>query len=112
MRLPSRMVRDADDGLRGFMDSGVIEQPPAMRLAFRELGLTVGLQCAQHFDAMSRFLPLVESVEAEWRSMRAQASIGWVAHQDINAVMLAASLVPDAISATWEPAARPEPLAG
>ena len=112
VRLLSRMVRDAADGLRGFMDSGVIEQPPAMRLAFRELGLTIGLQCAQHFDAMSRFLPLVESIEAEWRSMRAQASIGWVAHQDINAVMLAASLVPDAISATWEPAARPEPLAG
>lgn len=111
VRLLQCVVRDAHAGLSAYIESGALEQPNSMRLAFRELGLSIGLQCAQRFDAMATYLPLVDSIEAEWRSLRAQASIGWVAHQDINAVMLAASLVPDAISASWEPAAPPQPLA-
>lgn len=112
VRLLARMLHDAMAGLSAFLDSGVMEQPTSMRLAFRELGLSIGVQCSQQFDAMSRYLPLVEAIEGEWRSMRAQASIGWVAHQDINSVMLAASLAPDAVSATWEPAAPAQPLFG
>jgi hypothetical protein len=42
-------------------------------------------------------MPVVERIEETWRYPAAQALTGWGSHLDINAVMLACALVPDAV---------------
>lgn len=90
--------------------------PAEYRLAFRELGLSIGLKAVERLQRLveqnqalfgeppdlqprlQRFLPhmpLVKDIEAFWLEPENQASAGWRAHQDINMVMLASSLAPD-----------------
>lgn len=107
--LLDRLRRDALRGLEAFVAGDELLDPPASRLAFRELGLSIGLQAVGSDEAFMRFLPLVDSIESTWRTSVAQASIAWIAHQDINSVMLATSLVPDAITSSWEHVAAGRP---
>ena len=86
------------------------------RLAFRELGLSIGLHAIvkmqraieqhpenffnqQELDArlsrLVRFLPLKELIESFWLEPINQQSHSWTGHRDINSVMLATSLAPD-----------------
>jgi len=86
------------------------------RLAFRELGLSIGLHAIvkiqkiidQHPENFSnqqevhgrlsglvRFLPLTERIETFRLDPRNQQSHSWTAHRDINSVMLATSLAPE-----------------
>jgi hypothetical protein len=84
------------------------------RLAFRELGLCIGLRAIdgmarvveshpQHFDAdlgrdlqgLQQYVPLADRIEAFWRRTANQQARSWQEHADINAVMLATSLLPD-----------------
>jgi hypothetical protein len=39
------------------------------------------------------WLPLAAAIEASWLQPRQQRAPGWLAHHDINAVMLATSLL-------------------
>jgi hypothetical protein len=70
------------------------------RLAFRELGLALGLHAAaifsEHVSAgpLKTLEPLATELEALWLEPRNQSQPSWTAHRDINAVMLAASLAP------------------
>ena len=100
--LLDRLRRDSLRGLEAFASDDELLEPPTSRLAFRELGLSIGLQAAGSDEAFTRFLPLVDAIESTWTAPVAQASIAWIAHQDINSVMLATSLVPDAITSAWE----------
>jgi hypothetical protein len=89
--------------------------PAEYRLAFRELGLSIGLhgvkkirQCLrdnpeffQSVDALERLLNklathqnLGDRIEDFWLTEENQRSATWIAHLDINRVMLATSLVP------------------
>lgn len=86
------------------------------RLAFRELGLAIGLQtiskmqnlikqqpdCFRHpnllsglLDKLSGYCPLHEIIEQFWLKPKHQHLDVWQDHADINNVMLATSLHPD-----------------
>jgi hypothetical protein len=83
------------------------------RLAFRELGLAIGLHAVAalrslvtesgarleslgtSLQALMPHVPLADTIESFWLAPSNQATESWTAHRDINAVMLATSLVPD-----------------
>jgi len=92
-----RLHRDALRGLAAFASSRRLFEPLEDRLAFRELGLALGLRALGDAPAVERYMPVVERIEETWRDPPAQALTGWGSHLDINAVMLACALVPDAV---------------
>ncbi len=90
--------------------------PAANRLAFRELGLSVGLQAIVRIEslqamrpdlfrkasrltslleALHQYLPLREQIEQFWLASGNREVPSWTDHGDINMVMLATSLAPD-----------------
>ncbi|MGD2136872.1 MAG: hypothetical protein PVJ66_02250 [Gammaproteobacteria bacterium] len=113
-RLPARLLEAALTGLRHYARSGATHQPAAYRLAFRELGLTIGLHAVERMQqaageappdtgdprlhgqlrALLQFIPLRDEIEAFWRDPEHRRTETWSEHQDINDVMLATSLAP------------------
>ena len=98
------LLTGAERGLSEFAHRNELVEPAQHRLAFRELGLAIGLSA----------IDLIEEVDPSARSLRPYASLGeaitsfwldpqhretpaWTDHQDINHVMLATSLVPSGI---------------
>ena len=86
-----------------------LQRAPEQRLAFRELGLAIGLQGLPRMRAaladaapglsatlarLSKQLPLAQAIADTWSEPAHQATRGWRAHEDINAVMLATCLLP------------------
>jgi hypothetical protein len=105
----------AVSGLDAWLRRRPLELGVEQRLAFRELGISIGLHAAvrlgteleQHPEsfgklpavraslaALSTHAPLIERIESFWLEPRHQGSHSWLAHEDINAVMLATSLAP------------------
>ncbi len=103
-------------GLRSYADNNSLSLPAGYRLAFRELGLSIGLQAvdkirgliAKHPDAftgkyplhsrieaLGEFSPLIREIESFWLEPANRQANSWMAHHDINMVMLATSLSPD-----------------
>jgi len=97
-------------------DRTALSMPPDYRLAFRELGLSIGLRAvkrtqdllAQHpnaFDSVAalrsrlaplmRHIPLIEIIERFWLDPANRESATWREHRNINAVVLATSLAPE-----------------
>jgi hypothetical protein len=119
--LLERLLADARRSLRAYAARRDLAGPPSSRLPFRELGLSIGLRSlvptqaliAAHVDrfaseqaagvlrthlgALVPLAPLGASIADFWLTPDAQASPTWDAHLDINAVMLATALVPDAL---------------
>jgi len=107
-QLLERLLDDARQGLEHYAQGGESSQPAEYRLAFRELGLAIGLHAAERLqqavtdprlraqvDAIMQYLPLRDAIEAFWRDPVHQRGATWLDHLDINAVMLATSLAPD-----------------
>jgi len=111
------LLRDAAVGLDAFLRHNPLNASADYRLAFRELGLSIGLHAIekmlriikQHPEKFSnqqelqarlsdlgRFLPLIKSIEGFWLAPSNQQSHSWTGHCDINSVMLATSLAPEA----------------
>jgi hypothetical protein len=68
------------------------------RLAFRELGLAIGLATSTRHPrlaAFAAFAPLREHVRAIWLDPAQHRAATWTEHLDINEVMLATSLLPE-----------------
>jgi hypothetical protein len=104
-------------GLQSYVRGGYSSTLPAnYRLAFRELGLSIGLHAIQkllgltkqapHDISMSRCLhsrteslmqytPLIDDIETYWLEPANRQASSWREHSDINMVMLATSLAPD-----------------
>ncbi|MFW9903684.1 MAG: hypothetical protein ACFFFH_05085 [Candidatus Thorarchaeota archaeon] len=59
-------------------------------LAFRELGLAIGLQAAKKMQIIEEHWPLIDEINNYWLQHS-----DWTEHTDINRVMLATSLAPD-----------------
>jgi hypothetical protein len=97
-------------------DRDVLSMPAGSRLAFRELGLSIGLRAVKrtqehmesnprafaslpalgpHIERMRPYLPLIGAIERLWLEPENRDSRTWKEHEDINAVMLATSLAPD-----------------
>ncbi|UCD80262.1 MAG: hypothetical protein JSW26_02185 [Desulfobacterales bacterium] len=103
-------------GLDAFMLSPFLEFPAGRRLAFRELGLSIGLHAVERIEGLigeepnmfdnkhsiysqirhlRRFACLGEAIEKFWLDPQNRTAASWTEHQDINSVMLATSLAPD-----------------
>ncbi len=110
------LLRDIDCSLRAFVSHTPFNLPAEYRLAFRELGLSIGLHAAsrmqkcielhpEHFTNASQLAALLtnltcfhhlhELVESFWLKPGHQVIKTWQEHADINCVMLATSLTPD-----------------
>jgi len=105
------MVAAALASLEALSRSSDFALPPAQRLAFRELGLVIGLQAAaalvaaspglparlrlSGIDELERHLPLAERITSTWLEPASRSTSSWLAHEDINDVMLATALAPD-----------------
>lgn len=104
-----RLLDAALAGVATYARQQPLRQPAAQRLAFRELGLAIGLEGVARIGAalralpaplsallarLSDYQPLARSINDTWRDPQRQQTHAWRAHEDINAVMLATSLLP------------------
>lgn len=95
-------------GLARFAGSGTLRNPPEYRLAFRELGLSIGLRgmevivervrknpaLARRAEGLVRYVPLAAAIERFWMDPNNQKAGTWTGNREINMVMLATSLAP------------------
>jgi hypothetical protein len=110
------LLNSSRTGLQSYKRGNALTLPADYRLAFRELGLSIGLHAAERLrglleqaprdfnmknrlqsraEDMTRYTPLVGVIETFWLEPANRQGEGWTGHQDINAVMLATSLAPD-----------------
>ena len=86
-------------GLAEYVRQGDLEQPAGRRLAFRELGLAIGLHALEIVRkkpaALVSYLPLGEAIESFWLDPEHRLARTWLEHRDIDEVMLATCLVPE-----------------
>jgi hypothetical protein len=103
-------------GLNSFVRGNSLKLPADHRLAFRELGLSIGLRAIEKIreliterssslrekdslqsllEALNKYESLAETIERFWLDPRNRESETWTTHHDINRVMLATSLAPD-----------------
>jgi hypothetical protein len=103
-------------GLDAFVREDSLSLSTNYRLAFRELGLSIGLgvlerlpglveqnepafgkehELQARMKALEKYGALKEVIEKFWLQPESQESESWIAHRDINMVMLATSLSPD-----------------
>ena len=109
----STLLAHAINGIAAFMRTDTLNYPSAYRLAFRELGLSIGLHAVDRIqqllsghtalfpnrlllraqlEELQRYLPLSAIIENFWLEPENQKSSTWNEHLDINSVMLATSL--------------------
>jgi hypothetical protein len=93
-----------------------LDLPSEYRLAFRELGLSIGLRAAEKLEGLVERTPelydekhpvlsrmgalqkhawLIDEIESFWSDPKNQEAETWVEHREINMVMLATSLAPE-----------------
>ena len=110
------ILHSAFDGLTVFNQMNHLDAPLQFRLPFRELGLAIGLHAidetkalldrhwrrlvggrtlSDYVDQFQDFYSLSEDIENVWRQALNRQCPSWVDHQNINAVMLVTSLIPD-----------------
>jgi hypothetical protein len=107
-----RLLDAARRGLRYFVALRELDHPATHRLAFRELGLAVGLEgLAKAIDGLPAvsssdaqdeaarrelrgFLPLAQHIVDFWIRRENRRVRSWTEHEDINDVMLATALMP------------------
>ena len=108
-----RLLLDARTSLSILAGAYHFDASAEYRLAFREIGLSIGLHAVEAFhqrcpedansltgdtvqelEALMQFVPLARAIESFWRTSSNQSQQTWRDHLDINAVMLATSLLP------------------
>jgi len=103
-------------GMEAFVQGGTLDYPGQHRLAFRELGLSIGLSAAERLreaaeanrtsfagrrrlhgllEDLMEYMPLRERIERFWMNSENWKAETWTDHREINMVMLATSLAPD-----------------
>ena len=100
-------------GMKSFGQENILRLPPHYRLAFRELGLSIGLHgieklqnemeensslfgsfSRKQVESLVRYLPVGKSIENFWMKEENRKTINWTENKEINMVMLATSLIP------------------
>ena len=110
------VLHDIESGLQAFVMHNTLNLPAEHRLAFRELGLAIGLhtidrmqetieqhpgnftnadQLTPTLTNLSRFYPVYEFIKDFWLEADHRSVSTWQEHADINNVMLATCLAPD-----------------
>jgi hypothetical protein len=106
------LLAGALSGLQHYVGSGELHMPAEYRLAFRELGLAIGLHAVgpmwqagerasaapgvrARVRALMRYAALGDEIDSFWRETRHRHTDSWSEHRDINQVMLATSLAPE-----------------
>ncbi len=103
-------------GLDTYARTNSLRGPADYRLAFRELGLSIGLHALERLQGlieanqdildkkrllltqiagMREYLKLIDIIEKFWLEPANREAASWTEHRDINMVMLATSLIPD-----------------
>jgi len=107
-RFPQPKLRDALlaaalSGLDQYARAGESRRPAEQRLAFRELGLAIGIRAVASMrrtksdsllEELGRYDSLASDIIAFWLDPAHQRAATWNEHLDINEVMLATSLAP------------------
>ena len=98
-----------------YLSTDPMGSPPSMRLAFRELGLSIGLKAAVKLHELVMCEPrlsrnkelcsavksltyykwLSDEIDGFWLKTASREDCNWKEYEDINVVMLATSLVPN-----------------
>jgi hypothetical protein len=102
-------------GLETFVMNETLNYPAGYRLAFRELGLSIGLSGVenlqkwseensslfsressvhQRIEDLMEYAALREKIERFWMDDENRKASTWISHREINMVMLATSLAP------------------
>ncbi len=103
-----RVLAAALEGLRTYAEQDDLRLPASRRLAFRELGLAIGLHAIESRPPPSRnsevrvllqafqpYVSLGSTIESFWLGPANREARTWSEHCDINEVMLATSLLPE-----------------
>ena len=90
-QLRNDVLSAAAVGLRAYQQEAALDAPADRRLAFRELGLAIGLAA----EPLPAFRPLRQQIESFWIDSQHRQTGLWREHQDINDVMLATALAPE-----------------
>jgi hypothetical protein len=123
LHLLEEILEACRNGLAGLLAGRYLNQPVSQRLAFRELGLAIGLRAfpiisnamkknngpfgsrtavQRIVDQLSRYEPLSEEIVSVWLPHAQNQDQVWKSHQDINDVMLATALIPDTFLSVGE----------
>lgn len=109
------LLEESRIGMKAFVETDIMDLPAEYRLAFRELGLCVGLkaiikmqelfkeradifrtkQLEKEIITLSAHAPLSGTIENFWLESENQQAASWKEHIDINMVTLATSLAPE-----------------
>jgi hypothetical protein len=101
-------------GLAYYERAGEANRPASERLAFRELGLAIGISALEwieravratdaearaiaQVEALARYVPFGAEIQSLWRAPGPRGTDPWREHRDINEVMLATCLVPEGV---------------
>jgi hypothetical protein len=116
LNLLSTILDSALLGVEFFEEGELLNYPADYRLAFRELGLSIGLKGVEtllywikdnselfsvdkslksRVEVITRYAPLSEIVEHFWMGSENRKSHTWTDHLEINMVMFATSLAPN-----------------
>lgn len=116
LNLLENVLESALFGVESFAEQDLLKLPADYRLAFRELGLSIGLKGIEKLnlwikenskpfgtndslkpllEALMKYVPLSDVIEKFWMDETNRKSSTWTEHQEINMVMLATSLDPD-----------------
>jgi hypothetical protein len=104
-----RVLVDAQRSLNASAGWASVGLPAERRLAFRELGLSIGMHGVERIkdlvkrdheiagvvDRLFEHRPLADEIETFWSDPAHWLSRTWQEHLDINTVMLATSLAPE-----------------
>jgi hypothetical protein len=110
-RLLESLIESADRGMRRFESARSLERPARSRLAFRELGLAIGIEGVERFgESIEQQIGQPERVESIlerfemvgrvvdfWLQPAHREQPTWSGHRDINEVMLASALAPGGV---------------
>jgi hypothetical protein len=109
------VVEAALIGMEAFVKGETLDSPAERRLAFRELGLSIGLSAAEELlrlidekpgtfsrrdplrglvEDLAEYSPLRKVIERFWMDEKNRRAGTWTDHREINMVMLATGLAP------------------
>jgi hypothetical protein len=110
------LLRSSQAGLEAYLKRKPMQHSADCRLAFRELGLSLGLHAIEklleliyekpdlfdeeqglhsRIESLLQYVPLIQEIEGFWLEPTNRQNNSWTEHLDINMVMLATTLAPE-----------------